>query len=160
MKNILETTGEILELVKEFNLEEIEIDSKDLHIRLSTVPPGARAPSTIAPLPVSPDLTNSALSSTATTIPQDDQETADLDYQEYATIASPMVGTFYRRPAPDKPPYVEENNVVQPGQSVCIIEAMKVMNEIKAEASGTVVEVLCKDGQAVEYGQALFKVRP
>lgn len=70
-----------------------------------------------------------------------------------------MVGTFYRSPAPDAPPFVEEGNVVQKSHVVCILEAMKVMNEIKAGVAGTVVSILVENGQAVEFGQPLFKIK-
>ena len=75
-------------------------------------------------------------------------------------IKSPIVGTFYEAPSPDSDPYVEAGAHVDPQTVVCIIEAMKVMNEIRAEVSGTIVERLVKTGQAVEYGQALFRVKP
>ncbi|MBL7184708.1 MAG: acetyl-CoA carboxylase biotin carboxyl carrier protein [Phycisphaerae bacterium] len=75
-------------------------------------------------------------------------------------ITSPIVGTFYATPSPDSEPYVEIGTVVNPQTVVCIIEAMKVLNEIKAETGGTIVEVLVTNGQAVEYGQPLFKVKP
>ena len=75
-------------------------------------------------------------------------------------ITSPLVGTFYATPSPDSEPYVEVGTVVDEQTVVCIIEAMKVLNEIKAETSGTIVEVLVTNGQAVEYGQSLFKVKP
>jgi acetyl-CoA carboxylase biotin carboxyl carrier protein len=75
-------------------------------------------------------------------------------------ITSPIIGTFYASPSPDSDPYVNLGDSVEPDTVVCIIEAMKVMNEIKAETSGTVVELLCQTGQTVEFGQALFKVRP
>ena len=75
-------------------------------------------------------------------------------------ITSPIVGTFYATPSPDSEPFVEIGTVVNPQTVVCIIEAMKVLNEIKAETSGTIVEVLVTNGQAVEYGQPLFKVKP
>ena len=75
-------------------------------------------------------------------------------------ITSPIVGTFYATPSPDSEPYVEVGTVVNPQTVVCLIEAMKVLNEIKAETSGTIVEVLVTNGQAVEYGQPLFKVKP
>jgi acetyl-CoA carboxylase biotin carboxyl carrier protein len=71
-------------------------------------------------------------------------------------IKSPMVGTFYRAPSPGAKPYVEIGDVIKPGDVVCIIEAMKLMNEIKAEIGGKVVEVLVENGQPVEFGQALF----
>ena len=75
-------------------------------------------------------------------------------------IKSPIVGTFYEAPSPDSDPYVEPGSRVDSQTVVCIIEAMKVMNEIKAEVSGTIVEKTVKNGQAVEYGQVLFRVRP
>ena len=77
-----------------------------------------------------------------------------------AEIKSPMIGTFYRAPSPESAPYVEVGTEVNPETVVCIIEAMKVMNEIKSEVSGTIVERTVKNGQAVEYGQVLFRVRP
>ena len=83
-------------------------------------------------------------------------ELPDREFQ----LTAPLVGTFYRRPSPDDEPFVATGGTVQAGDTVCIIEAMKVMNEIKAETSGTIVEICCKDGEAIEYGQVLFKVRP
>jgi len=80
--------------------------------------------------------------------------------ENLAEIKSPIVGTFYATPSPDSEPFVEAGTVVGPQTVVCIIEAMKVLNEIKAETSGTIVEVLVTSGQAVEYGQPLFKVKP
>lgn len=75
-------------------------------------------------------------------------------------IISPMVGTFYRAPSPDEPPFVDAGDRVQVGQTVCIIEAMKLMNEIEAEVSGEIVEILVQNGQPVEYGQPLMRVNP
>ncbi len=75
-------------------------------------------------------------------------------------IKSPIVGTFYRSPAPDAPSYVEVGDIVKPGQVVCIIEAMKLMNEIEADVSGKVVEVLVKNESPVEYNQELFLIEP
>jgi acetyl-CoA carboxylase biotin carboxyl carrier protein len=75
-------------------------------------------------------------------------------------IASPMVGTFYRSPSPDSPPYVEVGSTVTADTVVCIIEAMKVMNEIKAEASGVITEVLAESGKPVEFGKPLFRIKP
>ena len=80
--------------------------------------------------------------------------------EDLVEIKSPIVGTFYATPSPDSEHYVEVGSTVSPQTVVCIIEAMKVMNEIKAEASGTIVEILVTNGQAVEFGQVLFKVKP
>lgn len=75
-------------------------------------------------------------------------------------VRSPVVGTFWLRPAPGEPPFVKVGDVVQPGQVLCIVEAMKVMNEIRAETAGVVEEILAEEGAAVEYGQPLFRLRP
>ena len=75
-------------------------------------------------------------------------------------VESPMVGTFYATPGPDKPPFVQVGAQVGPESIVCLVEAMKIFNEIKAETSGTVEEVLVKSGQPVEFGQPLFRIRP
>jgi acetyl-CoA carboxylase biotin carboxyl carrier protein len=74
-------------------------------------------------------------------------------------VTSPFVGSFYRSPSPDTPPFVEVGSVVRTGQTLCIIEAMKLMNEIEAECSGTVVEVFAQNGKNVEYGQKLFRIK-
>ncbi|NJL40032.1 MAG: acetyl-CoA carboxylase biotin carboxyl carrier protein [Leptolyngbyaceae cyanobacterium RM2_2_4] len=75
-------------------------------------------------------------------------------------IMSPMVGTFYRAPGPDESPFVEVGDRIRPGQTVCIIEAMKLMNELEAEVSGEIVEILVQNGEPVEYGQPLIRVNP
>jgi acetyl-CoA carboxylase biotin carboxyl carrier protein len=75
-------------------------------------------------------------------------------------VESPMVGTFYRAPSPGAPTFVEVGDAVQKGKTLCIVEAMKLMNEIEAEVSGTIVEVLVDNAQPVQFGQALFKIRP
>ncbi len=74
-------------------------------------------------------------------------------------VTSPFVGTFYRSPSPDAPSFVEVGAVVRPGQTLCIVEAMKLMNEIEAELSGTVIEVFAQNGKSVEFGQKLFRIK-
>ncbi len=93
--------------------------------------------------------------------PKEQTSQADkADKKEYLEIRSPMVGTFYRAPAPDKPPYVKVGDKIQKGDVVCIIEAMKLFNEIESEVSGTIVKVLVEDATPVEYDQVLFLVEP
>ena len=75
-------------------------------------------------------------------------------------VTSPMVGTFYRAPSPESPPFVEEGGEIKPGEVICIIEAMKLMNEIKAEVKGKIKEILIENGHPVEYGQVLFRLEP
>ena len=79
--------------------------------------------------------------------------------EEGSAITSPMVGTFYRKPGPDSPPFASVGDVISEGQTLCIIEAMKVMNEIKAEKSGTITAVLVDDGTPVQFGDALFRIK-
>jgi len=76
------------------------------------------------------------------------------------TVKSPIVGTYYDAPSPSAPPFVKPGDIVQPGQVLCIIESMKLMNEIEAEVAGTIVAKLVENGRPVEYGEALFTVRP
>lgn len=80
--------------------------------------------------------------------------------ESYSTIISPMVGTFYRSPAPNESPFVELYDIVQKKQTVCIIEAMKLMNEIEAEVNGEIVEILVQDGDVIDCGQALMRIKP
>jgi acetyl-CoA carboxylase biotin carboxyl carrier protein len=79
---------------------------------------------------------------------------------KWEEVKSPMVGTFYRSPSPDEAPFVEVGDRIRNGQTVCIIEAMKLMNEIEAEISGQVMEILVKNGEPVEYGQPLMRINP
>ncbi|WP_050436116.1 acetyl-CoA carboxylase biotin carboxyl carrier protein [Chondromyces crocatus] len=82
------------------------------------------------------------------------------DDAKTAFVTSPFVGTFYRSPSPDAPPFVEVGSSIREGQALCIIEAMKLMNEIEADQAGVIVEILVENGKSVEFGQRLFKVRP
>ena len=85
---------------------------------------------------------------------------APIDQKKWLDITSPMVGTFYRAPAPDDPPFVDIGDRITSGQTVCILEAMKLMNELEAEVSGQIVEILVQNGEPVEFGQVLMRVDP
>ncbi|UCC85453.1 MAG: acetyl-CoA carboxylase biotin carboxyl carrier protein [Gemmatimonadota bacterium] len=87
-------------------------------------------------------------------------EPAEAPAAAYHEVTSPMVGTFYRAPAPDADPYVEVGGHVKVGQTLCILEAMKLMNELEAEVAGTIVEIAVENAEPVEYGQVLFRVKP
>jgi acetyl-CoA carboxylase biotin carboxyl carrier protein len=113
------------------------------------------APTAVPPVPAPvPEVTSRDKVSAP---PQSPLQAADSQWEE---IKSPMVGTFYRSPAPDEAPFVEVGDRIRTGQTVCIIEAMKLMNEIEAEVSGQVMEILVKNGDPVEYGQPLMRVNP
>ena len=85
--------------------------------------------------------------------------TADAEPTDVIDVTSPFVGTFYRSPTPDAPSFVEVGSVIRPGQTLCIVEAMKLMNEIEAELSGTVIECFAQNGKSVEFGQKLFRIK-
>ena len=149
----------IVDLMKKNAVSEFEMEEGDFKIKLKrdsvnlragevrvaqeasqVILPSAAIPPSPAPVPVAAPLPEPV---------KDGQE-----------VKSPMIGTFYRRPSPDADSYVEVDSTVEPDTVVCIIEAMKVMNEIKAEVKGTIVEVLAEDGKPVEYGQVLFRIEP
>jgi acetyl-CoA carboxylase biotin carboxyl carrier protein len=146
---------ELIKIMKENDLVEIDIRHGDDQIALRRAQPpqpGAVAGPIITSLPGAMVPAEPMAAADPTSPPQGGDE-----FQE---ITSPLVGTFYEAPSPDSEPYVEIGTHVTAQTVVCIIEAMKVMNEVKAEASGTVVETCATNGQAIEYGQALFKIRP
>ncbi len=116
---------------------------------ISHTPPVIQAP--IAPLvhkPAEPATTSGSI------------ETSPSDAKKYLEIRSPMVGTFYRSPGPDKPPFIKVGDSVDAGSTVCIIEAMKLFNEIESEVKGTIVKIVVEDATPVEYDQVLFLVEP
>lgn len=139
----------LLALFHDSDLEELEIQHSFWHgtrIRLTR----NRAPSLVAPaapVPIAP---------TAPAAPTPAEKTDDGLHE----VLSPMVGTFYQAPSPEADPFVREGDRIESGQTLCIIEAMKILNEIPADVRGEVVEILVGDGQPVEYNQALLKIRP
>jgi acetyl-CoA carboxylase biotin carboxyl carrier protein len=156
----LQKIKELIEIMKDNELVEVEIkhgDDKIFLKRSQPQPPALTAVPTVGQaIPAVP--ANTAAPQNSMLQPESAAQLQPED--ELTEIKSPIVGTFYTAPSPDSEPYIEVGSQVNPQTVVCIVEAMKVMNEIKAEVSGTVTEILVKNGQAVEYGQALFKVRP
>ena len=140
----------IVELMKENDLSEFSMENDGLKIRIKRGPEGFQPAVTIAP--VAPVATAPATPVEAPAAPA--AVPADIKY-----ITSPMVGTFYRSPTPDSAPYTEPGKNIEGESVVCIIEAMKVMNEIKAELKGAIVECLVENAKPVEFGQKLFAVR-
>ena len=152
----LKQIHDLIKVVNKSNIGEISIEDKDgkvtikqkeEHVTVNSVP------ATYAAAPVAM-AAPSAASSAVPAAPVAPAATNLL------TIKSPMIGTFYRRAAPDKPLMAEEGTVVAPGKVVCIIEAMKLFNEIESEVKGTIVKVLVEDASPVEYDQPLFLVQP
>jgi acetyl-CoA carboxylase biotin carboxyl carrier protein len=142
----------LIDLVQESGIAELEITEGEERVRIArggavTVAP-LGAPGTAAPAPVA--------SAGLAPVPAAGPAAAPPPGAEGHVVKSPMVGTFYRAPAPDAKPFIEVGGAVKEGQIICVIEAMKLMNEIEADASGTVKAILVENGQPVEYGQALF----
>lgn len=150
----LKKVKELIDLMKENDLVEIELSDGDRKIHLKR----PQAIISQIPMPPAPPVYSAPAPSTAFSKPL--AEMAFPEESGLVEIKSPIVGTFYAAPNPEANPYVQTGERVAPDTIVCIVEAMKVMNEIKAETSGTIVEILVKDGQSVEFGQVLFKVRP
>ncbi len=157
----LKKIKELIEIMKQNGLEELEIRQDDDKIYLKRSQPQVPQNMSITSLPVMKQEFSAAPIAPQSADAVGQPGASQLQHDEnLVEIKSPIVGTFYAKPSPDSEPYVEAGSSVGPQTIVCIIEAMKVMNEIKAETSGTIVDVLVTDGQAVEYGQVLFKVRP
>ena len=149
----LKRIKELIQVMEEHDLVELQIEHGDDKVCLKrTQPPSPGV--TVFPLPA-PQPGPAGGPESSGPGPQAASEDKGL-----AEIKSPLVGTFYQAASPDSDPYVEVGSHVDPQTVVCIIEAMKVMNEIKSEISGTIVSVLATNGLAVQYGQPLFKVRP
>ena len=143
---------ELIDLLKKNNLTELELEREGLRIRVRHEI-GVRTISTSVPEQ------GTSVSTSASQLPAA-AGTQTEDTTGMITIASPIVGTFYRSPSPDADPYVEEGDYVKKGQVLCIVEAMKLMNEIESEVDGRVTKILAESTKPVEYGQALFLVDP
>ena len=149
---------ELVRLMVENDLT--ELDLRDEQETVTVKRPGLHvAPQLMAPAMMAPAM--HAAPSAAAAAPAASAPTAAAPAAEkLPSIDSPMVGTFYATPGPDKAPFVSVGSKIGPDTTVCLIEAMKIFNEIKAETSGTVEEVLVKSGQPVEFGQPLYRIRP
>ena len=152
----------LLTLMQDFGLVELEIEDKKGKVRLvragiaasaEAAPPAA--PKDVAVRTFAPQTSRAAPKSAGGANGARGAEPPVLA-ENQKLVASPMVGTFYRASSPDSNPFVEEGDSVRKGQTLCIIEAMKMMNEIEADAGGRVVRVLCENGQPIEYGQPLM----
>ena len=145
---------ELVKLMVENDLTELDLQDQEETVSLrrgqhqSAVPPAASVPHP-------PE----AHASSATIDSADGERASDGDDASLHAITSPMVGTFYASPEPDKPPYVSAGSSVSEESVVCIVEAMKVFSEIKAECTGTIEKILVKNGESVEFGQRLFLVK-
>jgi acetyl-CoA carboxylase biotin carboxyl carrier protein len=157
----LDEIREIAELIEKYGFTDFEFENEKIRLRLSKssviAPQVAFQPVTAATPIQTQSVIESRLSAEDSKVAQEAKpETEDDNLYK---ITSPIVGTFYRAPAPDKPPYVQIGDKVQPDTVVCIVEAMKLMNEVQAGVSGEVVKIYVENGQPVEYGQPLFGIK-
>ena len=147
----------LVELMEEHGLVEMELEKDGLKIKLRKGPAGA------APIFVAGEAKGEAVLQRQPFVQAPQKaatETATAKAKKEIEVKSPMVGTFYRAPSPDAPPYADTGSQIKVGEVICIIEAMKLMNEIKSEIKGKVVQVLVENGEPVEFGQPLFLVEP
>ncbi len=138
-EQLMSQIRELIDLLKKNSLKEMKIKTEDLQIEIQN--------STILEQPIPHELSVPVLSCTA-------QDPSD----RYFYVTSPLVGTFYRSPAPSSPPFAENGDEVDARQTLCIVEAMKVMNEIVSEKKGRIVEFLVENGEMVDFGKALVKL--
>jgi acetyl-CoA carboxylase biotin carboxyl carrier protein len=155
----LEDVGRLVELLAESGVGEIRVKQGELEI---TVKAKTEVPAGI-PVEVPAALSQSVATRTETVSISEPDLPPELSVERNGSlhmVRSPVVGTFYRAPAPGEEPYVEVGDRVGAGQTLCIVEAMKLMNEIPADVSGEVVEILVENARGVEYDQPLFRIRP
>ena len=145
----------IIDLMKKNSVTEFELEKQDFKIRLKR---GSNGSGAVASYDDSPVLVGSQLLPAMPAVAPAPQIAAPVSNE--VEIKSPMIGTFYRAPSPESAAYIEVGSEVSPETVVCIIEAMKVMNEIKAEAKGVITQVMVENAKPVEFGQPLFKIRP
>ena len=155
--------AEVRKLVKlleasDLNELEFERDGSRLHLKKAEPMP-AQVQTVYAAQPAMPQAAPVAAGS-APAAPAAASDAPAASSKKFHDVKSPMVGTFYRSPAPDADPYVQVGDKVKQGQTLCIVEAMKLMNEIEADVSGTVVEILVENAEPVEFGAALFRIDP
>ena len=153
----LEFIERLIRVFDNSGVDSLEIERTGTRVSLSKTPPygGATFPGISAPAPV---LAGAASGDAQVVPPLEEEERAPAS--NLIEVTSPMVGTFYRSPAPDTSPYVDVGSKVSAGETLCIIEAMKLMNELECEVSGTITEICIEDAQPVEFGQVLFRVDP
>jgi acetyl-CoA carboxylase biotin carboxyl carrier protein len=154
----LNQVRELLAMLNQTDVEELCLKSSDFELTIrkggSTAPPS----SPIASLPVT-TAEPIALQAAAST-PPPSPAAAAANEKNWIDVTSPIVGTFYRSPAPDEPSFIEVGDVIRRGQTLCIIEAMKLMNELESEVNGEVMEIVAENGKPIQFGDLLMRVKP
>ncbi|MDO5103291.1 MAG: acetyl-CoA carboxylase biotin carboxyl carrier protein [Lautropia sp.] len=151
----------LIDLVADSSISELEITEAEGRVRIVKAPPPAAAQAPVAQvvhLPAAAAPTTAAAAPQQTAAPTASAPATPAATPRGKTVKSPMVGTLYRAPNPEADPFVSVGTTVKVGDTLCIIEAMKLMNEIESEFAGTIVEILVENGQPIEYGQPLFVI--
>ena len=149
----LKLVKKIIDLIAASDVNEVAIEEGDFKIKVKKLSETSQVSYTQPMIAQSPQPTAPAVTQNPESL-----NTADLATAAANTIEAPIVGTFYQAPSPDSDPFVKVGDKVQSGQTLCIIEAMKIMNEIESDCSGTITEILVSDGTPVEFGQPLFSI--
>ncbi|MBX3254977.1 MAG: acetyl-CoA carboxylase biotin carboxyl carrier protein [Chitinophagaceae bacterium] len=151
---------ELIKLINKSNIGEISVEDKEFKITIRQKEDHITQVVSAAPPPIQTYSPPPVAQATVADGGHEKSKAAEAKADNLITIKSPMIGTFYRKPSPDKPLFVEVGDEVTPGKVVCIIEAMKLFNEIESEVSGKIVKILAEDASPVEYDQPLFLVEP
>lgn len=154
----------LIKFVAKSGASEVKLELEDLKITIRTGSSSGKAETTFVqqiPVAAAPQAPAAPAPSPAAEAPKAEvSSSAESDDSKYVTIKSPIIGTFYRKPSPDKPTFVEVGSDIKPGDVLCVIEAMKLFNDIESEVSGKIVKVLVDDATPVEFDQPLFLVDP
>jgi acetyl-CoA carboxylase biotin carboxyl carrier protein len=152
---------DLIKLVSKSGLTEVEIEKKDFKLTIKAEKArGSEQPIIVQSAPVAAPMISAPVVASAPQVTETPAAANTQDDSKLITVKSPMIGTFYRSSGPDKDPFVSVGSTIQKGDKVCIIEAMKLFNEIESEISGKIVKVLVDDASPVEYDQPLFLVEP
>jgi acetyl-CoA carboxylase biotin carboxyl carrier protein len=147
----LNQVRELLAILNQTDIEELSLKSSDFELTIR------KGSSSISVQPAATPVAPASLAAAVSTAAAPAVPVVDKSWVE---VTSPMVGTFYRSPAPDEPSFVDVGDTIRKGQTICIIEAMKLMNELEAEVSGEIMEILVENGKPIEFGQPLMRVKP
>ena len=153
---------ELIKIVNKSNIGELSLEQKDFKITIKQKEEPAQhfVSAPVAPVYGPTSLPSSAAQPSVNQAASGGEARPQEPKNNYITIKSPMIGTFYRRPSPDKAAFIEVGDEITPGKVVCVVEAMKLFNEIESEVSGRIVKILADDASPVEYDQPLFLVEP
>jgi acetyl-CoA carboxylase biotin carboxyl carrier protein len=152
---------ELIEFLKEQDIAEFELERGDVKVRIKRAVPAAAAETRFIPIPtVTPVVPEVASGSAQPAGASPAPPVPSVPEESLHAVRSPIVGTFYESPSPGAPPFAKVGDSVEVGQVLCIVEAMKLMNEIESDVAGEIVKKFASNGQPIEYGQELFAIRP